>query len=115
MIYVTPKKLHAKKRNKVTEAFLRLTFPSTMADQLTDGRTTDNSTLEKLRCLSASGAKINDNKNYASYVVFNKQQLHSLSIATFVILVIPYKPVVKGHSKSLGCPLQVPSHIIVTF
>ena len=67
MIYVTPKKLHAKKE-KVTEAFLRLKPPHPPPPLNLDGRTdgwidrrtdgqTDKSELEKLRCLSAGGAK----------------------------------------------------------
>ena len=56
-----PKEAPCQNRRKVTEAFLRYT-PSPLnldgrTDRRTDRRTTDNSVLEKLRCLSAGGAK----------------------------------------------------------
>ena len=84
MIYVIPKKLHAKKKRKqVTEAFLRLTPPpSILTDGRIDGRTngrtdiqTDNSALEKLRCLSAGGTKntkpqsVNQNGPYVTVLI----------------------------------------------
>ena len=54
MIYVTPKKLHAKKEEKLLKRFWDR--PSILTDGQTDGRTTDKSVLEKLHCLSAGGA-----------------------------------------------------------
>ena len=58
MIYVTQKKLHAQKEEKLLKRFWdRLLPPPPPPSILTDGRTTDKSVLEKLRCLSAGGAK----------------------------------------------------------
>ena len=65
MIYVTQKKLHAKKEEKLLKRFWDRPPPSILTDGRTDGRTdrrtdrrtTDKSVLEKLRCLSAGGAK----------------------------------------------------------
>ena len=68
MIYVAPKKVHAKKEEKLLKRFWdRPLPPSILTDRRTDGqtdgqtdrRTTDKSVLEKLRCLSAGGAKKN--------------------------------------------------------
>ena len=64
MIYVTQKKLHAKKEEKLLKRFWDrpLSPPQSWrtdgrTDGQTDRRTTDKSVLEKLRCLSAGGAK----------------------------------------------------------
>ena len=62
MIYVTPKKLHAKKEEKLLKRFwdgplLHSILTDGRTDIQTDRRTTDNSALEKLRRLSADGAK----------------------------------------------------------
>ena len=58
VIYVTQKKLHAKKEEKLLKRFWdRPLPPSILTDGRTDRRTTDKSVLEKLRCLSAGGAK----------------------------------------------------------
>ena len=65
MIYVTQKKLHAKKEEKLLKRFWDRPPPPLNLDGRTDGRTdrwtdrrtTDKSVLEKLRCLSAGGAK----------------------------------------------------------
>ena len=60
MIYVTQKKLHAKKEEKLQKRFWDRPLPppqSWWTDGRTDRRTTDKSALEKLRCLSAGGAK----------------------------------------------------------
>ena len=66
MIYVAPKKLHAKKEEKLLKRFWDRPLPPSIltdrqTDRQTDGRTdrrtTDKSVLEKLRCLSAGGAK----------------------------------------------------------
>ena len=54
MIYVTPKKLHAKKEEKLLKRFRDRPPPPSI---LTDSRTTDKAALEKFRCLSAGGAK----------------------------------------------------------
>ena len=60
-MYVTPKKLHAKQEEKLLKRFwdrpLPPPPPPLNLDGQTDGRTTDKSALEKLRCLSAGGAK----------------------------------------------------------
>ena len=62
MIYVTQKKLHAKKEEKLLKRFWDRPLPPPLnldgrTDGRTDRRTTDKSVLEKLRCLSAGGAK----------------------------------------------------------
>ena len=66
VIYVTQKKPHAKKEEKLLKRFRdRPLPPSILTDRQTDGqtdrqtdrRTTDKSVIEKLRCLSAGGAK----------------------------------------------------------
>ena len=66
MIYVTQKKLHAKKEEKLLKRFWDRPLPPPLnldgrtdgqTDRQTDRRTTDKSVLEKLRCLSAGGAK----------------------------------------------------------
>ena len=57
VIYVTPKKLHAKKEEKLLKRFRDRPLPHNL-DGRTDGRTDDRqSALEKLRCLSAGEAK----------------------------------------------------------
>ena len=48
------RKLHAKKEKKLSDSFLRNQAFNWKVD---DGRTTDELALEKLRCLSAGGAK----------------------------------------------------------
>ena len=57
MIYVTPKKRHAKKEEKLLKRFWDRPLPPPLnLDGQTARRMTDNSALEKLRCLSAGGA-----------------------------------------------------------
>ena len=54
VIYVAPKKLHAKKEEKLLKRFWDRPLPPPLN---LDRRMTDKSVLEKLRCLSAGGAK----------------------------------------------------------
>ena len=71
MIYVTQKKLHAKKEEKLLKRFWDRPLPPPLnLDGRTD-RQTDKSVLEKLRCLSAGGAKNKEHsiniKNYTAH------------------------------------------------
>ena len=66
VIYVIPKKLHARKRKKVTEAFLRWPLNPLLTDRQTEE---DNSALEKLRCHSAGGDK--------AYMYFIMSKMHN--------------------------------------
>ena len=67
------RKLHAKKEKKLSDSFweIKLLIEKLTTDGRTDGRrrrTTDDSALEKLRCLSAGGAK----KKKSYQTVFEK-------------------------------------------
>ena len=57
VIYVTQKKLHTKKEEKLLKRFWDRPPPPLNLDGRMDRRTTDKSVLEKLGCLSAGGAK----------------------------------------------------------